>query len=359
MENNFRGRYRPASAESIVVANYIRYETLAEITNTAFAGSDANVLNVYIDLYQLFRKMYRSDVAIGNRSSVAAAVVNMCIHYRAFYKKYYGVHTRIYLMQTSGPMLMNEKFYPEYNHTNIEKMVLANMITTFMVQNCAILKELCKYLPDIYYIEGPYETSVMIYSTILDRKDNTPNIIISSSSLQYAVPVFAETQTIVVDHNWVDNGIRYRIVNKNNALIELLSKNKLVDNTIKKCVNINPQMFGLYMAMTRNEHRDLYAFNNVSSTLNTLNHAINRHEIPNSYISPEYTEMLSILVPPERVNELVGRYKAIDLVYQTELYRMSNNYLDRSWDVNLQDPDMVKLLNEKYFRDNPIDIDRI
>lgn len=358
MENNFRGRYRTASAESIVVANYIRYETLAEITNVVFAGSDANVLNIYIDLYQLFRKMYRSDVAVGNRSSVAAAVVNMCIHYRAFYKKYYGVHTRIYLMQTSGPMLMNEKFYPDYNHTNVEKMVLANMITTFMVQNCTILKELCKYLPDIYYIEGPYETSVMIYSTILDRKDNSPNIIISSSTLQYAVPVFAEAQTVVIDHTWVEGGIRYRVVDKGNALIELLSKYKLSDNTIKKCLSINPQLFGLYMAMTRNEHRDLYSMNNVSTTLNLLNSAIDRHMIPNSYISPEYMEMISLL-DKDRATELANRYKAVDLVYQTELYRMSNNYLDRSWDVNLQDPDMVKLLNEKYFKGNPIDLDRI
>lgn len=358
MENNFKLRYRPASAESIVVANYIRYETLAEITNTVFAGSDANVLNIYIDLYQLFRKMYRSDVSVGNRSSVAAAVVNMCIHYRAFYKKYYGVHTRIYLMQTSGPMKMNEKFYPDYNRSNMEKMIMADMITTFMIQNCAILKELCKYLPDIYYIEGPFETSVMIYANIMERKDNSPNIIISTSALQYAVPVFAQSQTIVIDHTWVEGGIRYRVVDKCNALIELLAKQKLSDNTIKKCLTINPELFGLFMALTRNEHRDLYSMNNVGSALNLLNNAINKYAIPNSYIAPDFTEML-VLLSKDRLDELVGRYKAIDLVYQTELYKITDWYLDRSWDVNLQDPDMVKLLNEKYFRGNPIDLDRI
>ena len=358
MENNFKLRYRPASAESIVVANYIRYETLAEITNTVFAGSDANVLNIYIDLYQLFRKMYRSDVSVGNRSSVAAAVVNMCIHYRAFYKKYYGVHTRIYLMQTSGPMKMNEKFYPDYNRSNMEKMIMADMITTFMVQNCAILKELCKYLPDIYYIEGPFETSVMIYANIMERKDNSPNIIISTSTLQYAVPVFAQSQTVVIDHTWVEGGIRYRVVDKGNALIELLAKQKLSDNTIKKCLTINPELFGLFMALTRNEHRDLYSMNNVGSALNLLNNAINKFAIPNSYIAPDFTEML-VLLSKDRLDELVGRYKAIDLVYQTELYKITDWYLDRSWDVNLQDPDMVKLLNEKYFRGNPIDLDRI
>lgn len=358
MENNFKLRYRPASAESIVVANYIRYETLAEITNTVFAGSDANVLNIYIDLYQLFRKMYRSDVSVGNRSSVAAAVVNMCIHYRAFYKKYYGVHTRIYLMQTSGPMKMNEKFYPDYNRSNMEKMIMADMITTFMIQNCAILKELCKYLPDIYYIEGPFETSVMIYANIMERKDNSPNIIISTSALQYAVPVFAQSQTIVIDHTWVEGGIRYRVVDKGNALIELLAKQKLSDNTIKKCLTINPELFGLFMALTRNEHRDLYSMNNVGSALNLLNNAINKYAIPNSYIAPDFTEML-VLLSKDRLDELVGRYKAIDLVYQTELYKITDWYLDRSWDVNLQDPDMVKLLNEKYFRGNPIDLDRI
>lgn len=358
MENNFKLRYRPASAESIVVANYIRYETLAEITNTVFAGSDANVLNIYIDLYQLFRKMYRSDVSVGNRSSVAAAVVNMCIHYRAFYKKYYGVHTRIYLIQTSGPMKMNEKFYSDYNRSNMEKMIMADMITTFMIQNCAILKELCKYLPDIYYIEGPFETSVMIYANIMERRDDSPNIIISTSTLQYAVPVFAQSQTVVIDHTWVEGGIRYRVVDKGNALIELLAKNKLSDNTIKKCLTINPELFGLFMALTRNEHRDLYSMNNVGSALNLLNNAINKYAIPNFYIAPDFTEML-VLLSKDRLDELVGRYKAIDLVYQSELYKITDWYLDRSWDVNLQDPDMVKLLNEKYFRGNPIDLDRI
>lgn len=358
MENNFKLRYRPASAESIVVANYIRYETLAEITNTVFAGSSANVLNIYIDLYQLFRKMYRSDVAVGNRSSVAAAVVNMCIHYRAFYKKYYGVHTRIYLMQTSGPMKMNEKFYPDYNRSNMEKMIMADMITTFMIQNCAILKELCKYLPDIYYIEGPFETSVMIYANIMERKDNSPNIIISTSTLQFAVPVFTQSQTVVIDHTWVEGGIRYRVVDKGNALIELLAKQKLSDNTIKKCLTINQELFGLFMALTRNEHRDLYSMNNVGSALSILNNAINKYAIPNSYIAPDFTEML-VLLSKDRLDELVSRYKAIDLVYQTELYKITDWYLDRTWDVNLQDPDMVKLLNEKYFRGNPIDLDRI
>ena len=100
------------NAESIIIANYIKYETLGEMTNLAFANSDATSVNIYIDLYQIFRKMYRNDIAVGDRSSVAATIVNLCSHYRAFYKKYYGVHARIFIIQTSGPMTRSEHFYP-------------------------------------------------------------------------------------------------------------------------------------------------------------------------------------------------------------------------------------------------------
>ena len=192
----------------------------------------------------------------------------------------------------------------------------------------------------------------------MERKDNSPNIIISTSTLQFAVPVFTQSQTVVIDHTWVEGGIRYRVVDKGNALIELLAKQKLSDNTIKKCLTINQELFGLFMALTRNEHRDLYSMNNVGSALSILNNAINKYAIPNSYIAPDFTEML-VLLSKDRLDELVSRYKAIDLVYQTELYKITDWYLDRTWDVNLQDPDMVKLLNEKYFRGNPIDLDRI
>jgi len=352
------------NAESIIIANYIKYETLGEMTNLAFANSDATSVNIYIDLYQIFRKMYRNDIAVGDRSSVAATIVNLCSHYRAFYKKYYGVHARIFIIQTSGPMTRSEHFYPEYNHTNTEKMVLAEMITTFMLQNCAILKELCKYIPDVYYIQAPFETATIIYTQIQDQyaKGNyDPNIILSTSQLQFIIPALTQTQTVVFKHRWVNGMINYTIIDQMNGMMEYLRSLKLSDRTIDSASIISPKMLGLFMALTRYSSRDLYSILNVSSTVKLLVKLIAEAQLPNTYISDKelLRSILSTSISQDEFELIWNRYRAIDIVYQSELYKQSEYYADKSWDVNLQDPDMVKLLNEKYFRSNPLDLDRL
>ena len=359
-------QYRPKlmiSAESIVISNYIRYNVLERMTAEAFSGSNANVVNIYIDLYQLFRKMYRSDILIGDRSSVASGVVNMCAHYREFYRKYYGVHTRIYLMQTSGPMKNSSTFVPDYNIVNMEKMALAEMMTTFMLQNCAILKELCKYLPDIYYIEAPIETSAMIYANIQDRLiigDSDPNIIISTSHLQYMVAALSKTPTVVFNHKWYNNDIIYKIISNKYTILKYMYiyGAKVSEKTLDKCVPLNSGLLGLLIAMTRYEHRSMKSVFNISTALTKLNDAINNGCIVNSYISPDSIDIMSEYLE-DKVDIIKNRYKAIDVLYQSNLYMMGNYYLDKSWDVNLQDPDMIKLLSDKYFRYNPLDLDRI
>jgi hypothetical protein len=352
------------NAESIIIANYIKYETLGEMTNLAFANSDATSVNIYIDLYQIFRKMYRNDIAVGDRSSVAATIVNLCSHYRAFYKKYYGVYARIFIIQTSGPMTRSEHFYPEYNHTNTEKMVLAEMITTFMLQNCAILKELCKYIPDVYYIQAPFETATIIYTQIQDQyaKGNyDPNIILSTSQLQFIIPALTQTQTIVFKHRWVNSMINYTIIDQMNGMMEYLRSLKLSDRTIDSASIISPKMLGLFMALTRYMSRDLHSILNVSSTVKLLVKLIAEGQLPNTYISDKelLRSILSTSISEDEFELIWNRYRAIDAVYQSELYKQSEYYADKSWDVNLQDPDMVKLLNEKYFRSNPLDLDRL
>ena len=50
------------NAETVVVSHHIRYNTLAEMTNYAFAGSNAESVNIFIDLYQICLKLFRSDI---------------------------------------------------------------------------------------------------------------------------------------------------------------------------------------------------------------------------------------------------------------------------------------------------------
>ena len=59
------------NAETVVVSHHIRYNTLAEMTNYAFAGSDAESVNIFIDLYQICLKLFRSDIDFMGKFSLA------------------------------------------------------------------------------------------------------------------------------------------------------------------------------------------------------------------------------------------------------------------------------------------------
>lgn len=49
-----QSRYK-ASVEGIIISNMIPYRVLNDLTIREFANSDATGLNIYIDLYHIFR----------------------------------------------------------------------------------------------------------------------------------------------------------------------------------------------------------------------------------------------------------------------------------------------------------------
>ena len=53
------------------------------------------------------------------------------------------------------------------------------------------------------------------------------------------------------------------------------------------------------------------------------------------------------------------RFNAVDLVFQHRLYTMMAESKDISWLINLNDPDTVKDINNKYFIDNPLDLNAL
>ena len=71
------------STEQIITRYFIKYNRLREIVREAFYGSNATEINIYIDLYGLYKtifsRSYRTDIS--DNTAIKVTVKNMCAHY--------------------------------------------------------------------------------------------------------------------------------------------------------------------------------------------------------------------------------------------------------------------------------------
>ena len=54
-----------------------------------------------------------------------------------------------------------------------------------------------------------------------------------------------------------------------------------------------------------------------------------------------------------------NRFNAIDLLYQHRIYNSTAEARDISWQINLDDPKTVQDINNRYFVDNPLDLNSL
>ena len=53
------------------------------------------------------------------------------------------------------------------------------------------------------------------------------------------------------------------------------------------------------------------------------------------------------------------RFNTVDLIVQSKIYDSTIEANDMQWYINLKDPKTVKDINNKYFADNPLDLNNL
>lgn len=361
--NNYKSRYMK-TVTSIMISEYIKYELLSDLTLESFKGSNATKVNIYIDLYQIMRKLYRSDVIIDYPTALAVGVLNMVAHYRSFYRKYFDCDSRVFLVYTNNRMIYNEKYYPNYNKAENDKVEYNANMTNFIVRNMAILREFTKYINDVYFVQAPFEVSAMIIKLAEVYGEGNPNIVHSTSKLALQLPGVMKN-TVIFKHKYMSGECKAKVIVSPNNIEEFISidgKNP-TENTLSNARLLNPGMLSLLMALSGFNSRNIHTLISYTTVLKLLYKLILEGQIPNSYIFD-----LSILKDPieklvkngeEVYKQLQDRFMAVDMLYQSKLYESSSYFQDNSYMVNLTDPDMIKSINDNYFRGNPIDVERI
>lgn len=363
---------RLRNANQIIGCSYTRIEILRQLVYETYGNSsiqDATKLNIFVDLSSVLHALYSENnrIVIDNITDISSSIINLCGHYRGFFRNYLGVDTRIFLVNSKNICDINRKFVGDYNATFYQKTVLTQT-TKLIDNNMQLLKILCPYLPAIYYIDTQqqFEASVIIAYLIETLNDNNPNLIISHDMYpmqlcsqykwtSYLYPKKSYRGGILEDTSWMIP------VNDKTNFKEVFWKcyckhRKTAESTIDHLINrISPVNYPLYISLVKFPERGL---SNILQSITAIKFI--ESIVGNQDIKVQSAQFMNdpnfVSVYP--VSAIDSRYKAMDVQYMLPFYRNS----PEAKQIKLLDLDDITTVNNivaKYYANNPIDLQKL
>jgi len=354
------------TVEEILTRYYVRYERLDQLIPYAFEGSKSNELDLYIDLYGLYHTLYSRSYAtvINDYTAFTSFLINMCAHYRSYFK-YQGVYTHIYLISSFNIPDETRVNLPEYNKDMIDK--LSNkQVSDMMNLNLEILDLLVPYLPNIYFVKTKYESSVAMYHLMQTRKDavsarrkSIPSLIISTDEYPIQLCSLVDDVAFLWPRKYRGEDIsvicppRGHSQHRNDFWSVITRKNS---NSVsfEKVGTLSTSNLALVEALNKFSARDLKVIYNITTTSKMIRE-LNGVDIE---LVPDIVFKAYSKIPEDRYSIIQKRYNALSIPYQYIFYSESTEPKILKLD-NLEDPDAIHMINDQYFRDNPIDVFRL
>ena len=346
--------------EQIINSYLIRYDRMSELVKNSFkAYKNASEMNIYIDVYSIVKSLYSNNYEMKEYSTLSSCIVNICAHYREFFR-YIGVKTNFYIIYSKNCPYINNQFYKNYNFKSQSNFNADKSIDDMIQFNIDLLDLLCKYLPDIYFIKGTFETGVIIYDLILrnEKKGHSiPHLILTKDIYNYQL-VATNDNIFIFRPKKTGKGDESYFIDSYN-----LMNRYLVDrDTKKQTLTLMNGLMSLFMTLTSVKERNIKMLCNVTTAMSILQRAIDNYKILNGYNSDMNIVWNGIENDKLKISsiEFENRFKAIDISYQQQIYYTTPECknVEQSL-VNLSDPKTMKAINAEYFIHNQLDFDRL
>ena len=352
--------------EQLISGSFVRYEILSNLINTSYSGSNCIEINLFIDLNSAIKQLYSVDTwtyKYRNRYEIAATVLNMCGHYREFFRQI-GVNTNIYIIYGLNCPPINDNLVQGYNSAFKNAFIKKKDITELIDENLKILNIITQYIPYTYFFNcGTNEVSAMIYHLVsYFRRSNVENIVITKDVLalqlipEFDVRVLRPAKSRDGEGNTIDMSF---IVDNINLWEKFCTRYRNI-NIPKNIIGSN--FISNVLAMTRVPERKLYSRFSISKVFNILNAGLENRFINNNtiYTQSSINTVLEALDIGCNKDELDLRYRAISTQYQVSYVLFGERPdLKRPRIIDLEDPIALKNIVAKYFNDIPIDLDRL
>lgn len=354
----------------------VRYDRLNELIPKAFKGYEDRELNIFIDLYSIYRTMFSRGfhTDVKDYREFTVYLIDLCTHYRAYFN-YLGISTKIFIISSYNiPSHITLEGYNKDMHDKLMNKPVSDMVNI----NVELLKILCPYLPDIHFLETKHESSVLMYELLVRGEVVRPSMILSTdiypmqlTSLFDNVAYLYPIKDFGSDDSWIiypktHSQAKFTLwpiimrkthkIAREQTLMSLSPRNMVLLESLNSVSerNITPTLVNLSSIAD-------YIFEVIGTEdillqpefLLEVNNVYKNKKTNSGLKGDEKREYLKNIIPQVR-----ERYNALNVVYQYEYFRNSIEQMKLHYE-NLSDPQAVQIINDKYFADNPIDLLRL
>ena len=351
--------------EHVVINMMAKYGRLEEEMQYVYRNSSADHINIFFDMYAINKVIYSSnmEVVFTDAVDLAASIINLCIHYRTFFRRF-GVETTIYIVSGLNCPDENIRLVPEYNSAMVNRRDrVNNILNEHIEKNITLLNILCPYLPDIHFIHTKYETSVVISSLI--KKYTTPkesNLIITRDLYPFQLLTMYPNLALLRPKKGIKGeDLSYIIKNPENTMEREVFWKYFYKERESKTYSylLSPKNISLISALCSYPHRCLNTMISISYATKLILQIVGEMDVACTPAS--FCDMHENYLSKRNISRdlIFNRFHALDIPFQEEtIYNISQEFQTLSFD-NKIDPYALNSINNKYFRNMPIDLDRL
>lgn len=168
----------------VVYGYYTRYATLGPISKLAFDHTGASELAIFIDLDDIMIRISNAseanDITTELDVPILSSIINMCGHYRNFYRSSFGVRTTFFIVVNPNNVYEECSICDEYNHP-----IPSNAVTQLKTRIVESLHNIVPYLPNVYLVPAncDFNGAVGAIRYYCQNTQNIPCMVISKDPM--------------------------------------------------------------------------------------------------------------------------------------------------------------------------------
>ena len=345
--------------ESILFGYYIKYTKMQELVGAAFENSPpSNSIDIYVDIFDMLKPIYNKDIYADKQYVIVSSIVNLAAHLRQYFRRYHHMWTRIFLVYADNYTNNHKQFYSGFGNDDYRSTINYSRNNELIMSQLELVKILVAYMEDIYLINKRTMFPMFVYDNILKNK-KIPAIILTKNTYAYQIPALIPNVAVFRPRKHMGEDTSFAVFGKN--ILYQYYSNISTAKTLEYINMINPQHLSLLMSLTGNKQFNLHSAVNSNVAIRILYEAIKNGRLLNSHMA-DVDYVYSVLSELQKYIDATNfkfRYNACDIIYQHLLYSQMPEAFDYSWMVNFKDPNTVQDINNRYFADNPLDLNSL
>ena len=346
--------------ESILYGYYIKYNKMKELVDQAFLNTpQSNSIDIYVDVFDMLKPIYSKDIYANKQYIIVSSVINLAAHLRQFFRRYYNMWTRIYLVYADNSVGNDSRVCCDaYGINEFKSTLNFDRNNELILSQLELVKILAAYIKDVYLVRKYSMFPMFVYDNIL-KNSNIPAIILTKSNYVYQIPALIPNTAVFRPRKHLAEDTSFAVYNSN--VLYQYYNNITGSKTLEYMRFINPQHLSLLMSLTGNSQFNLRSVVSSTVAIRILYEAIASSKLLNSH-SADIDYIYSVMPDLSKyidISILKLRYNACDIIYQHLIYTKMPESIDFTWMVNFKDPHTVQDINNRYFVDNPLDLNSL